>query len=150
VTVGVWLGVQVGQRVSEGKGVWLGTGVLVEVCTGVKVRVGGTVGAVVPVQASVFVRVSDETVVAVHSGMAAGVERVTGRVIFPVKRRTTQTILKAIKINARPKYRRLDAIRLPRSGQLAWRRLLCKECRPARKLKKAPSKPMAMAMMRLV
>jgi hypothetical protein len=148
VLVGVRLGVQVGQRVSLGPGVWLGTGVLVNVCAGVEDRVGVSVGAGVLVRAGVFVCVSEGTFVVVHSGEAEGEVRNTDWVTSPVKIIPAPATIVTIKINASPKYRQPAAICLRRSGQLAWRRLTCKERTPARILKKTPSKPRKMAMMR--
>lgn len=148
VTVGVLVGVQVGQRVSVGKGVWLGSRVLVNVGAGVEVRVGVSVNAGVLVTAGVFVAVLDGTLVEVITGEAFGEVRRTGSEIFPFRKITTPAAIITIKIKASPKYRRPAAIRLRRSGQLAWRRLSCNERRPARILKKIPSKPREMKMMR--
>jgi hypothetical protein len=148
VTVGVLVGVQVGQRVSVGKGVWLGSRVLVNVGAGVEVRVGVSVNVGVLVAAGVFVAVFDGTLVEVTTGEAFGEVRRTRPETFPFRIITTPAAMITIKINASPKYRRPAAICLRRSGQLAWRRLSCKERRPARILKKIPSKPREMKMTR--
>jgi hypothetical protein len=116
----------------------------------VDVRVGVSVGEAVLVHTVVYVCVSEGVFVAVQPGEATGEERMTGWITPPVMIKETQAISKRTTKIAIPKKREPATLCRCRSGQLAWRRLICMEWMPARKAKKAPTKPRRMKIIRPV
>jgi hypothetical protein len=150
VLVGIRLGVQVAQWVSVGRGVRVGMRVLVEVRTGVEDGIGVSVGTGVPVGTGEFVCVSEGVSVAVHVSEGVREAKIIGRITAPVTINERHAIENKTITNASPKYRHPAALCRLRSGQLALRRLTCRERIPARKAKKAPSKPRIRIMMRPV
>ena len=98
----------------------------------------------------VWVSVGVSVAVHVSEGVAVGRAGKSGRATAPVMINETQAIDIKTSTKDIPKKRQpADLCRL-RSGQLALLRLTCMEWMPAQKLKKAPSKPSKMAIMRPV
>jgi tetrahydrodipicolinate N-succinyltransferase len=76
---------------------------MVEVCTGVDVKAGVSVGMGALVQTGVFICVSDGAIVAVHAGEGVGEAKITRRATTPVIIKETQAMDNKTRTIASPK-----------------------------------------------